>query len=80
MMPLIGSDTLMKVVVKTTDKKQQQLNVPLTDWHLDDKKPDPLKSLGIEPFLPTVPPIIGEVVPDTPAARSGLQLNESLLR
>ena len=36
------------------------------------KRPNPLKSLGIEPFIPTIPPVIGEVVPDSPAEKRRL--------
>ncbi len=80
MMPLIGSKETVTLTVKSlSDGHQSQLSLPLMNWKLDSKKPDPLKSLGIEPFIPTIPPIVGEVVPDSPAAKSGLQVNDTIL-
>lgn len=37
---------------------QHQLN--LTQMHLDDLKPDPLTSIGITPYQPTIPSVVGE--------------------
>lgn len=80
MMPLIGSRETVNITVKSlVDGHQSQLSLPLTDWKLDDKAPDPLDSLGIEPFIPTIPPVIGEVVPDSPAAKAGLKVGDELL-
>lgn len=80
MMPLIGSQETVSVTVKSlVDGKQSELSLPLSHWTLDDKKPDPLKSLGIEPFIPTIPPVIGEVVSDSPAAKAGLEIGDYIL-
>lgn len=80
MMPLIGSHETVKITIKSLDDgHQSQLILPLANWQLDDKVPDPLGSLGIEPFIPTIPPIIGEVVPDSPAAKAGLQIGDDIL-
>lgn len=80
LMPLIGSQETISLTVKSmTDGHQSNLALPLSDWVLDSKKPDPLKSLGIVPFVPTVPPIIGEVVPDSPAAKAGLKVNDEVM-
>jgi regulator of sigma E protease len=77
MMPLIGSEETVDVTVKSLeDGKQTQLFLPLANWTLDDKKPDPISSLGIEPFIPTIPPVIGEVVSDSPAAKAGLHVGD----
>lgn len=80
MMPLIGSQETVSLTVKSlVNGHQSVLSLPLANWKLDDKKPDPLKSLGIEPFIPTVPPVIGEVVPDSPAEKAGLQIDDKIL-
>ncbi|MCL5272570.1 MAG: RIP metalloprotease RseP [Gammaproteobacteria bacterium] len=80
MMPLIGSHETVSVIVKSMDDgRQHQLSLPLINWKLDDKTPDPLTSLGIAPFIPTIPPVIGEVVPESPAAKAGLQPDDKLL-
>ncbi|KTD67501.1 RIP metalloprotease RseP [Legionella shakespearei] len=80
MMPLIGSEETVDVTVKSlVDGKQSQHFLPLANWTLDDKKPDPINSLGIEPFIPTIPPVIGEVVSDSPAAKAGLHVGDYVL-
>lgn len=81
MMPLIGSQETISLTVKSlVDGKEKQLSLPLSHWQLDDKKPDPLKSLGIEPFIPKIPSIIGDIVPESPAAKSGLQVGDEIIR
>lgn len=80
-MPFIGSQETIKLTVKSMDNGQiKELSVPLINWNLDDKKPDPLKSLGIEPFIPKIPPVIGEVVPDSPAQKVDLQVGDFISR
>jgi regulator of sigma E protease len=81
MMPLIGSQETVSLKVKSlVDGHQSVLSLPLENWKLDDKKPDPLKSLGIEPFIPTIPAVVGEVLPDSPAEKAGLQINDKILK
>jgi len=81
LMPLIGSDETIRLRVKSVvDNQQKMLLLPLKNWALDPKNPDPLQSFGILPFIPDVPPVVGEVVPDTPAADAGLQVNDRILQ
>jgi regulator of sigma E protease len=81
MMPLIGSTDTVELTVKSMlNSQQRKVWMPLSDWKLDDKKPDLLKSLGIDPFTPSIPPIVGEVVPDSPASKSGLQTADEIVR
>lgn len=80
MMPLIGSQETVQVKVKSfVDGQQKTVSLPLANWELDAKKPDPLKSLGIEPFIPTILPVIGEVVTDSPADKAGLRVGDKLV-
>lgn len=79
MMPLIGSGQTIQLDVKSlVDGKKKQLAIPLVNWQLDDKKPDPLQSLGIKPFIPTIPAVVGDIVPDSPAAKAGLRVGDEL--
>lgn len=81
LMPLIGSDETIRLQVKSlTDNQQSTLFMPLKNWTLDPKNPNPLQSFGITPFEPNIPPIIGEVVNDTPAARAGLKVNDKIVQ
>ncbi len=74
LMPLLGSDKKISITLKPYDNRQiKTLILPLANWQIDSKKPDPLGSLGIVPFIPKIPPIIGEVVAESSAARAGLK-------
>lgn len=74
LMPLIGSDKIVTVFLKSIKTGQQKIvTLPLASWELDAKNPDPLKSLGIVPFIPKIPPVVGEVVNNSPAQKAGLQ-------
>jgi regulator of sigma E protease len=48
----------------------------LNDWLLGVEEPDLLGGLGVEPFAPSIPPQIEDVVADSPAARAGLQAGD----
>jgi regulator of sigma E protease len=73
LMPLLGSSDEISITVKPLDNNQQKnLILPLAHWKIDTKKPDPLASLGLVPFIPSIPPVVGEVVADTPAEAAGL--------
>jgi len=51
----------------------------LTDWQMNELTPDPLSSIGIAPYEPEVPLIIGKMKEGSPAAISELQLNDKIL-
>ncbi len=74
LMPLLGSTEDVSISVKSLDNHQQKdLTLPLANWKMDSKKPDPLGSLGIVPFIPKIPPVIGEVVANSSAEAAGLK-------
>ncbi|WP_028388320.1 RIP metalloprotease RseP [Legionella fairfieldensis] len=74
LMPFLGSSESVNLVVQSLENKQKTtLFLPLSNWKLDVKKPDPLNSLGIIPFIPAIPPVIGEVIQDSPAQAENLQ-------
>lgn len=53
-----------------------QLN--LSEWTLDGLRPDPLGSLGIEPYYPSIPLIIGQIAEQSAASTAGFHLNDRL--
>lgn len=79
LMPLIGSDDTITLVVKSIDTgKHRTIRLPLAGWQLDAKKPDALDSIGIIPFIPTIIPIVGEVIVDSPASKAGFEVGDRI--
>lgn len=52
----------------------------LSTWNLDGLKPDPFQSLGVEPYLPFIPLIIGQVTKQSPAEKAGFKVGDKLSR
>lgn len=79
-MPLIGSDKAATIQVKSMDTGEVHTRIlPFSAWKPDGKKLDPFKSLGIEPFKPNIPPVVGEVVPGSPAQLAGIQEHDRIV-
>jgi regulator of sigma E protease len=51
----------------------------LDAWTLDSLKPDPLKSLGIKPLLPMIPPVIYSLQKGQAAEKAGLHEGDLIL-
>lgn len=75
-----GSQDQLKI--NTENLKTKKLNshlLDLTDWKMDELKPDPLGSLGITPYEPPIPLIIGAIAPESPASKSDLKVGDKML-
>jgi regulator of sigma E protease len=75
-----GETSTLKMELRklnTDITKEYSLN--LTNWHMDSLRPDPLASIGIETYEPFIPNVIGKVVPDSPAEKSGLQKGDEII-
>ncbi|CAB1274913.1 RIP metalloprotease RseP [Candidatus Nitrosacidococcus tergens] len=58
-----------------------ELNLPLNQISSDPEKAENiLNELGIIPKIPSIPPIIGKVFPDEPAAKAGFQPEDYILQ
>jgi len=80
LMTYLGEKT--QVAIKTQQFNSHtilQHTLDLTHWQMNNLKPDPLKSLGIEPYQPKISLIIGALLPNSPASQSGLQINDMIL-
>ena len=78
-LPYIGSDEPLELQVRSlSDKSTFRVSIPTKSWALDEKKPDLLNHFGIKPFLPKIPPVVGEVVEETPAFRGGIQTGDEI--
>ncbi len=79
LMPYIGSDSSIRLTVKPFGgDRKKNLILALGDWHIDAKRGDILGSLGIVPFIPIIPPTVGEVVLDSPADKAGLRPKDTI--
>jgi regulator of sigma E protease len=57
----------------------QTYTLDLSNWHMDELKPDPLVSLGITPYEPKINPVIHTIQNDSPAAASALKVNDKII-
>jgi regulator of sigma E protease len=58
-----GDKDTLKIDSKSINSsKIESHNLQLANWKLDELRPDPLESLGIIPFEPEIPAIIGETL------------------
>jgi regulator of sigma E protease len=75
-------DTVTIETKNFTPEREGQLSshvLNLESWQMNDLKPDPLTSLGLTPYLPDVPMIIGNIQEGSPAAASPLKLGDKIL-
>jgi regulator of sigma E protease len=57
-----GDKDQLKITTRTLNTHHtDSYTLNLARWHMDDLKPDPLSSLGIIPYEPEVPAVIGSV-------------------
>lgn len=79
LMPLMGTTESVPVTVKSmVTGEQSVLTLPLAEWRYDGKTSDVLATLGIKPFVPTIPPVVGAVVADTSAAAAGFKVGDEI--
>jgi regulator of sigma E protease len=75
-----GDKNNLKIETKNLQSKTQSTySLDLSKWHMDDLKPDPLESLGIEPFQPDIPAVIFTMQENSPAQLSGLKVGDKIL-
>ncbi|WP_249582531.1 sigma E protease regulator RseP [Pseudomonas viridiflava] len=51
----------------------------LDNWLKGAEEPDPIKSLGIRPWRPALPPVLEELDPKGPAQAAGLRMGDRLI-
>ena len=75
-----GDQSNMNVLVKNVDLQTNKLyTLNLTNWHMSDLRPDPLKSIGITPYEPFIPAVVGKILAESPAEKSGMQKGDTIL-
>lgn len=76
----LGSKDQMQLsALNPLNKKIEHYTFQLKNWKVDRFQPDPVKSLGLVPYLPPMPPIINQIKSGSPAANAGLQIGDKLL-
>lgn len=81
----IGETRTLTLTVREGEPGQQangavrdyRLNV--TDWLLNEEQPNPVRSLGLIPFAPEIPAIIGDLVADGAAMEAGLEPGDKII-
>ena len=73
-----GDHDQLTITVKQ-DHRIQTHTLNLANWVMDKLSPDPLGSLGLHPYTPPIPLIIGTMKQNSPATLSKLQINDKLI-
>src|SRR3990167_3506253 len=61
-----NQDNLILETKSLANQKKKTYILDLSNWRLDNLEPDPLRSLGIIPYEPFIPPVIGIIPPHSP--------------
>ena len=80
-----NQDNLLMQVKNPCDPKDRSCpettqiqRLDLSNWTLDGLTPDPLKSLGIIPYQPEIPLVIGVIQKNSPASISTLKIGDKM--
>ncbi|RDS92236.1 sigma E protease regulator RseP [Pseudomonas fluorescens] len=76
----LGESGTVNVVVREQDSNAETpRTLALDHWLKGADEPDPIKSLGIRPWRPALPPVLAELDPKGPAQAAGLKTGDRLL-
>ncbi|MGY2229488.1 sigma E protease regulator RseP [Pseudomonas tolaasii] len=76
----LGESGSVNVVVRDQDSTtESSRELALDQWLKGSDEPDPIKSLGIRPWRPALPPVLAELDPKGPAQAAGLKTGDRLL-
>lgn len=78
LLSFVGDKTPVEITLKRKNDVSQRLKLNISDWQFDaaDPKVSVLDSLGIEPYYPTGPVVVHQVLADTPAAKANMQMGD----
>lgn len=57
----------------------RQYQLPVENWLVGQDPPQPLLGLGVTPWRPAMPAVIGQLVPDGAAEQAGLSVDDEVL-
>ncbi|MBA3661184.1 MAG: RIP metalloprotease RseP [Gammaproteobacteria bacterium] len=77
----LGNETKLSIVVSDRQLPTvgQTKILDLTHWKINPLIPDPLESLGIKPYAPLVPLVIGLIKTNSPANTSDLRVGDKII-
>lgn len=76
----LGESGTVQLVVRERDSTAETpRELVLDKWLKGADEPDPIKSLGIRPWRPALPPVLAELDPKGPAQAAGLKTGDRLL-
>ena len=73
------SGTVNLMVREQGSTSESPRELALSHWLKGADEPDPIKSLGIRPWRPALPPVLAELDPKGPAQAAGLKAGDRLL-
>lgn len=57
----------------------RKVEIPISQWKVDQRRPQFLKALGITPYQPKFPMTVGKVMLNSPAQQGGLQQGDRVI-
>lgn len=76
----VGDSGVIEVLVTPFgEQTPTHLSIPVQRWLANTDTPDVLAGLGLSPFRPAIPPVVGKVVDNSPAAFAKLQVGDLVL-
>ena len=80
LIPKLGSSETVHIRVKSILNHQQKtLALPLQNWQPTQQDDPLISSLGLVPFIPNIPPIVGKVMEDSVAKRAGFLIHDRII-
>lgn len=74
-----SNGSMMITTINPKNDKTSDHTLNLAKWNMDKLNPNPLASLGIEPYEPPLKMDIGYISKDSAAEKSGLELGDKLI-
>lgn len=75
----IGSNDSLMLGTRDAKNVTTYYSLDLMDWKMNNLTPDPLSSLGIIPYEPPLPLVIGHIADGSPAALSPLKVGDRIV-
>ena len=79
LLPTIGNQDVEMTFKHFETHEEFKHILDLSDFALDSQRPNPLTSLGVEPYRPSMPAVIGMVVEGEPAEAGGIKVGDTVL-